>query len=78
MELKAVPMTTLPTAALTAAERQRAYRERRRQGLRCVSLEIRNSEVDALVRKQLLKLETRNDLGAIIDALYTFSAIPPC
>jgi hypothetical protein len=66
-------MTTKPpTAALTAAERMRAHRQRRRDGLRCVTLEIRDGEVDALVRKQLLKPETRNDLSAIIDAFYAF------
>jgi hypothetical protein len=64
--------TNPPTAALTAAERQRACRQRRREGLRCVTLEIRNSEVDALIRKQLLKPEIRNDLSAIIDALHCF------
>ena len=61
-----------PTAALTGAERQRAYRQRRRQGLRCVPIQIRESEIDVLVRKQLLKPETRNDLGAIIDAVHDF------
>jgi hypothetical protein len=50
----------------------RAHRQRRRDGLRCVTLEIRDGEVDALVRKQLLKPETRNDLSAIIDAFYVF------
>jgi hypothetical protein len=65
-------MTNPPTAPLTAAERQRAYRQRRRDGLRCVTLEIRDSEIDALIGKQLLKPETRNDLRAIIEAFYAF------
>jgi hypothetical protein len=56
----------------TAAERMRRHRERRRDGLRCLTIEIRDSEVDALIRKQLLKFETRNDPSAIIDALYAF------
>ena len=64
--------TSPPAAAFTAAERQRAHRQRRREGLRCLTIEIRDSEIDALVRKQLLKPETRNDLGAIIDAFYAF------
>ena len=75
MELKPVPVTTSLAAAKprsSAAERQRAYRQRRREGLRCLMLEIRDSEVDALVHKQLLKPETRNELSAITDALYAF------
>jgi hypothetical protein len=56
----------------SAAERMRAYRQRRRDGLRCPIIEIRDNEIDALVRKQLLKPETRNDTSAIIDALYVF------
>ena len=50
----------------------RRHRERRRDGLRCLTIEIRDSEVDALICKQLLKPETRNDPSAIIDALYAF------
>jgi len=71
MELKAEP-TAAPATRSTAAERQRAFRQRRRQGLRCVTLEMRASEIDALVSKQLLKPETRNDPSAITDALYAF------
>jgi hypothetical protein len=63
------PPTAAPAARSAAAERMRAHRQRRREGLRCLTIEIRDGEIDALVRKQLLKPETRNDLGAIIDAL---------
>jgi hypothetical protein len=55
-----------------AAERMRLHRERRRQGLRCLMIELRETEIDALIRKELLKSETRNDTSAIIDALYVF------
>jgi hypothetical protein len=55
-----------------AAERMRAHRERRRQGLRCLMIELRETEIDALIRKGLLKSETRNDTSAIINALYAF------
>jgi hypothetical protein len=64
------PPTT--TARSSAAERMRAHRQRRRDGLRCLTIELRESEIDALIRKQLLKPETRNDRNAIIDALYAF------
>jgi hypothetical protein len=66
-------MTTNPaTTRSAAAERMRWHRQRRRDGLRCLTIEIRDSEVAALVRKQLLKPEVRNDSSAIIDALYAF------
>ena len=53
-----------------AAERMRAYRERRRNGLRCLTIELRETEIDELVRRKLLKPETRNDLDAVRDAIY--------
>jgi hypothetical protein len=66
--------TNQPTAKprSSAAERMRAHRQRRRDGMRCVSLEIRNSEINALICRKLLKPEMHNDLSAIIDALYIF------
>jgi hypothetical protein len=54
------------------AERMRRHRERRREGLRCLMIELRVTEIDALIRRGLLNGETRNDPGAIIDALYAF------
>jgi len=50
----------------------RRHRERRRDGLRCLTIELRETEIDALIRNELLKPETRNDPSAIIDALYVF------
>ena len=55
-----------------AAERMRRHRERRRDGLRCLTIELRDSEVEALIRKQLLKPNTRNDPYAVRDALYEY------
>ena len=34
--------------------------------------EIRDTEIDELIRRKLLKEETRNEKQAIIDALYEF------
>ena len=48
----------------------RRHRERRREGLRCLWVELRDTEIDALMRKGLLKPETCNDPNAIADALY--------
>ena len=55
-----------------AAERMRRHRERRRDGLRCLMIELRETEIDTFIRRGLLNNETRNDPGAIIDALYAF------
>jgi hypothetical protein len=69
MELKS---TNAPTAALTAAERMRAHRQRRRDGMRCVMLDVHDGEIDALARRGFLKADARNDLRSIEMALYEF------
>ena len=51
-----------------AAERMRRHRERRRDGLRCLIIELRETEIDALIGK---KSVARNDEDAIRDALYS-------
>ncbi len=56
----------------SAAERMRLHRERRRQGLRCLTIELRETEIDVLVRRGWLKAETRNDVNAIRTALYKY------
>ena len=48
----------------SAAERMRLHRERRRTGVRCLMIELRESEVAELVRRGLLKQDTRNDRNA--------------
>ena len=53
-----------------AAERMRRHRERKRNGMRCVVVEVRETEIDTLVRIGLLKNEMRNDEDEIRDALY--------
>jgi hypothetical protein len=57
-------------ARTAAAERMRLHRERRRRGLRCLTIELRETEVDALIRGGLLEQETRNDRNAVLKALY--------
>ena len=53
-----------------AAERMRRHRQRQRNGLRCLTIELRETEIETLIRKGLLKLETRNDQHAIVEAIY--------
>ena len=69
--MAAITPTTEPAAPSAAAERMRRHRQRRRDGLRCLIIELRETEIDVLIRKGLLKPETRNDTSAIIDALYS-------
>ena len=55
-----------------AAERMRLHRERKRDRMRYIGIELRATEIEALVRKGLLKGEMRNDVGEIIEAVYAF------
>ena len=48
----------------------RRHRERRREGMRCLLVELHETEIDVLVKRGLLKQETRHDQNAIADALY--------
>jgi hypothetical protein len=68
-------MTTTPTIAahatrFTAAERMRRHRERRRNGMRCLTIELHETEIDTLIGKGVLRADARNDQYAICQALY--------
>jgi len=68
-------ITTNPPAPPTrsaGAERMRAHRKRRRDGLRCLTIELRETEIDALIQKGLLRPETRNVTYHLQIALYAF------
>ena len=56
----------------SAAERMRRYRRRKRGGLRCLTVQIRQSEIEALVNKGLLSADERANADAILQALYAF------
>jgi hypothetical protein len=55
-----------------AAERMRRYRDRRNKKMRCITIELRETEIDWLIRRGLLNREMRNDLIAVRDALHRF------
>jgi hypothetical protein len=55
-----------------AAERMRRHRQRRREGLTHIAIDLWSSEIDGLVRLGFLSAETRNDLNAIRTALYEY------
>ena len=54
----------------TVARRMRLHRARKLAGLRCLTLEVRETEIAALVRKGLLRADDQNDDKAIKDAFY--------
>ena len=62
--------TTPPIARSAAAQRMRAHRQRRREGLRCVVVQLRETEIDELIRKGLLQADARNDVYAVRNALH--------
>ena len=66
------PPTAAPATRSAAAERMRRHRERRRDGLRCLTIELRETEIDTLARNGFLEADARNDLRAIEMALYEF------
>ena len=67
-ELNVTPPTEPAHSA--AAQRMRLHRERKRNGMRCLTIELRETEIDGLIHKGLLKTETRNDVNAVLEALY--------
>ena len=66
------PPTAPPATHSPAAERMRLHWERRRKGLRCLTIELRETEIDALARNGFLKDDARNDLNSIELALHKF------
>jgi hypothetical protein len=48
----------------------RAHRQRRRDGLRCIVVQLRETEIDELIRRKLLQADARNDPYAIRQALH--------
>jgi hypothetical protein len=65
-----ISITPPALIAPSAAERMRAHRERKRKKMRCLRIELREKEIDVLIRKGLLLADARNELRAVRDALY--------
>jgi hypothetical protein len=72
LEKDVISPTHEPMARSAAAERMRRHRERRRNGMRSLWVELHVTEIDALVTIGLLQAETRNDQNAIREALYGY------
>jgi hypothetical protein len=71
-EMTTDPPTAPSATRSAAAERMRRHRERRRDGLRCLTIELRETEIEALARNGFLKTDARNDPYSIQMALYEF------
>ena len=65
-----VELTAISADRSPAAARMRLHRQRRRQGLRCLTIELRETEIDVLIGKGLLHSEMRHDPYAVCAALY--------
>jgi hypothetical protein len=54
------------------AERMRRHRERRRNGLRCFHIDLRETEIEELIRRGLLNPEDRQQANSVVEAFYAF------
>ena len=54
----------------SVARRMRLHRARKLAGLRCLTLEVRETEIAALVRRGLLRADRHTDDNAVRDAFY--------
>ena len=54
-----------------SAPRMRLHRTRKQAGLRCLTIEVREAEVTALVRKSMLHPDNRQDDKAVRSAFYS-------
>ena len=66
------PSSAEPATRTAAAERMRRHRQRRRDGFRCLMIELRETEIDALISNGLLAAHNRQDYESVQSALYAF------
>ena len=67
------PVNTATETRITpGAMRMRASRQRRRAGLRCITVDLRKSEIDHLIELGYLRDTDRNDNNQVLAALYRF------
>jgi hypothetical protein len=65
-------MSSKAKGPVTAAERMRRHRTRRRNGLRSVRLLLHETEIDSLIDKGFLKEGRRHDRDAVEKAIGGF------
>src|SRR3954471_19926278 len=66
------PQLATDTRITPGAQRMRESRRRRREGLRCITLDLRATEIDRLIELGHLHQDERNDKNAVLLALYLF------
>jgi hypothetical protein len=47
-------------------------RQRKRRGLKCYTIDVRDSEIETLVRDCYLQAERRGNKAAVVNALHAF------
>ena len=57
---------------LSPAERMRRYRTRRRNGHTCITVELREGEIAALISSGFLEMDQRDNRAAIATALHHY------
>ena len=62
-------MSTTPTTLGSSASRMKRHRERRRQGTRCVTVNVSQGELDVLLVRGYLSEEERDNGAAIKKAI---------
>ena len=72
MQGEPIPSTAAPLRRSAAAARMRLHRERNRLGFRCVSVQLRVTQIRELVRRGLLPGDAQNDPYAIVKALHNY------
>jgi hypothetical protein len=68
----AASATKAEIARARATERMRRSRNRRRIGIRCFTLQLRESEIAALVRRGLLPSDEQTNRIAVVKAMHAF------
>jgi hypothetical protein len=64
------PTGRVPPSA--SALRMARHRERRRKGIRCLTILLRETEIEVLIRRGRLHRDDRLNLAAVRKALYGF------
>jgi hypothetical protein len=62
-------MSITPAETRSSAARTRRFRERRRQGTRCVTVDVNQGEIDVLIVRGYLAEEERGNGAAIKKAI---------
>jgi hypothetical protein len=65
-------LSSASPALSPAAERMRRHRKRRLRGLHCLTIEVRETEIEELIRRGMLARDRQHDRSSLRKALYAF------